>query len=150
MDPSIVTRTDGSGARSAQVVSATLRPVANSTTELHVNQRPRGNLGAFLLVFDDEAKERQGTRTDIVANLPQSSKGRSRDKAGESVAVSGNQQKPAASTWQYPAKPSSLKERASWRAVYRVIPNYRISTPSIASWLALSYAEQCEKSGFLC
>ena len=37
----------------------------------------------------EEAKKRQGTRTDIVETLPQSDTGKSRDKIGERVGVSG-------------------------------------------------------------
>ena len=36
-----------------------------------------------------EAKERQGTRTDLVAKVPPSDNGKARDKAGEAVGVSG-------------------------------------------------------------
>jgi hypothetical protein len=41
-------------------------------------------------VFDDEAKERKKRKPESVKeNLPEQNKGQSRDKAGESVAVSG-------------------------------------------------------------
>jgi hypothetical protein len=39
--------------------------------------------------YEVEAKERQGHRSDIGANLPESSTGRARDKAGEAMGVSG-------------------------------------------------------------
>ncbi len=40
-------------------------------------------------VYEEEAKERQGARTDIKENLPECSKGQARDKAGKALAVSG-------------------------------------------------------------
>src|SRR6266511_3272484 len=39
-------------------------------------------------MFEAEAKERQGARTDIRANLPEGSAGRARDKAAAAVNVS--------------------------------------------------------------
>ena len=41
--------------------------------------------------FEAEAKERQGTRTDIRANLPECSKGRARDHAARALHVSGRE-----------------------------------------------------------
>lgn len=45
------------------------------------------------LVWDEiereKARERQGTRTDIVENLPQSEEGKSRDKIGDRIGMSG-------------------------------------------------------------
>lgn len=40
-------------------------------------------------LFAKEAKERQGTRTDIKEKFPESEIGQARDKAGEAVGVSG-------------------------------------------------------------
>jgi len=39
--------------------------------------------------FDAQAKERQGTRTDIKETLPESNGGQSRDQAGAAFGVSG-------------------------------------------------------------
>lgn len=45
--------------------------------------------GAITLPEAQRAKERQGTRTDIVARLPQCSTGKARDKAAKAVGVGG-------------------------------------------------------------
>jgi hypothetical protein len=40
-------------------------------------------------LYAEEARKRQGQRTDLVANLPESDAGRARDKAGADFKVSG-------------------------------------------------------------
>ncbi|WLD13116.1 hypothetical protein [Planctellipticum variicoloris] len=49
-------------------------------------------------IYDRQAKERQGSRTDIVANLPQCDTGKARDKAGEAVGVGGSRIRAMATT----------------------------------------------------
>lgn len=44
---------------------------------------------AYLPFYEEQAKERQGTRTDIVELIPQSDIGTARDKLGETFGVSG-------------------------------------------------------------
>jgi hypothetical protein len=44
--------------------------------------------GRIKQVFEAEARERQGTRTDLRANLPEGEEGRARDKAAAAVDVS--------------------------------------------------------------
>ena len=56
----------------------------------HLTTEQKAALGVSIKAYEAErAKERQGTRTDIVENFPQGDAGKARDKAGEAVGVAG-------------------------------------------------------------
>jgi len=56
----------------------------------HLTTAQRAIIGARLKeYYAKDANERQGSRTDIVENLPECSAGTARDKAGDVVGVSG-------------------------------------------------------------
>jgi len=65
--------------------------------------------------FDERAKKRQGTRTDIPETLPEGSPGDARDEAGEAFGVSGKQVDKASKVLPQGAKP--LVEACEWKVL---------------------------------